>query len=57
MGTGAAISTGIGFFGPNAVVALLAGTALLAAVIFAIGKRSIGEPITVSEAGVISIVH
>jgi DHA1 family bicyclomycin/chloramphenicol resistance-like MFS transporter len=43
MGTGAAVSTGIGFFGASAVVSLLSGTAGLAVVIFVAGRRRLGE--------------
>jgi DHA1 family bicyclomycin/chloramphenicol resistance-like MFS transporter len=49
MGTGAAVSTGIGFIGANAVVALLSGTATLAVVIFVIGRRRLGEVVAATE--------
>jgi len=49
MGTGAAVSTGIGFIGANAVVALLSGTAVLAVVIFVIGRRRLGEVVAAAE--------
>jgi DHA1 family bicyclomycin/chloramphenicol resistance-like MFS transporter len=49
MGTGAAVSTGIGFIGANAVVALLSGTAVLAVVIFVIGRRRLGEVVVAAE--------
>ena len=38
MGMGALVSTGIGFFGTSSVVALLAGTAMLAVGIFVFGR-------------------
>lgn len=43
MGTGALISTGIGFFGAGSVIALLGGTVLLAFGIFAVGGRLLPE--------------
>jgi DHA1 family bicyclomycin/chloramphenicol resistance-like MFS transporter len=57
MGTGAAISTGIGFLGSGAVVALLAGSSLLAAVIFIFGKRSIVSLITASDGDSVFVAH
>ena len=57
MGTGAIVSTGIGFFGSNAVVALLSGTALFAAVMLTAGRRLIGEPVTSSEGETVFGVH
>lgn len=57
MGTGAAVSTGIGFFGSSAVITLLSATALLGALIYALGKRFIGELITASDSDSIFIAH
>jgi len=57
MGTGAAVSTGIGFIGANAVVALLSGTAALAAVIFVIGRRRLGEVVVAAEADSVFVGH
>jgi len=57
MGTGAAVSTGIGFIGANAVVALLAGTASLAAVIFLIGRRRLGQIVITTASESVFVVH
>ena len=57
MGTGALVSTGIGFFGAGAVVALMSGTALLAAVIFALGRRTVGQPAATSEEDTVLLMH
>ena len=57
MGTGAVVSTGIGFLGVGAVVALLCGTALVALVISFVGNRLIGEPVLASEDDVAVLVH
>jgi DHA1 family bicyclomycin/chloramphenicol resistance-like MFS transporter len=43
MGTGALTSTGIGFFGAKAPITLLAASALLALMIYLIGKRFVGQ--------------
>jgi DHA1 family bicyclomycin/chloramphenicol resistance-like MFS transporter len=57
MGTGAVVSTGIGLLGATAVVALLSGTALLALLIFGIGRRSLPETITADESELTILVH
>jgi MFS transporter, DHA1 family, multidrug resistance protein len=57
MGTGALVSTGIGFFGAGAVVALMSGAALLAAIIFALGRRIVTPSVTASEDGAVPLVH
>ncbi len=57
MGTGALVSTGIGFFGASAVVALMSGTALLAVMVFALGRRSIGQTVETSEDDTVPLVH
>jgi DHA1 family bicyclomycin/chloramphenicol resistance-like MFS transporter len=57
MGTGAAISTGIGFLGANAVVGLLAGSACLAVLIFVIGRRRMGEVLIASESETVFAGH
>jgi DHA1 family bicyclomycin/chloramphenicol resistance-like MFS transporter len=57
MGTGAAVSTGIGFFGAKAVVALLAGTASLAIVIYAFGRRAVGDVVVAPESAGVFAGH
>jgi DHA1 family bicyclomycin/chloramphenicol resistance-like MFS transporter len=57
MGTGALVSTGIGFFGASAVIALMSGAALLAAIIFALGRRIIAHPVTAPEDDTVPLVH
>jgi DHA1 family bicyclomycin/chloramphenicol resistance-like MFS transporter len=57
MGTGAVISTSIGFFGPASVVASLSGAALLSLLIFAIGRRFIVETIAAPEDKDLQPVH
>jgi MFS transporter, DHA1 family, multidrug resistance protein len=57
MGTGALISTGIGFFGATSVIALLAGNALLALGVFASGRRFVPNLIVASEDDVVVPVH
>jgi DHA1 family bicyclomycin/chloramphenicol resistance-like MFS transporter len=57
MGTGALISTGIGFFGATSVIALLCGTALIALTVFAVGRRLIPNLIEASEVEIPALVH
>jgi MFS transporter, DHA1 family, multidrug resistance protein len=57
MGTGALISTGIGFFGAISVIALLSGNALMALAVFAIGRRFVPNLIEASEDDVVALVH
>ena len=57
MGTGALISTGIGFFGATSVIALLSGNALLALGVFAIGRRFVPNLIEASEDDMVTLVH
>jgi DHA1 family bicyclomycin/chloramphenicol resistance-like MFS transporter len=57
MGTGAAISTGIGFLGANAVVGLLAGSACLAVVIFVIGRRRLGDVVLATDGESVFVGH
>jgi DHA1 family bicyclomycin/chloramphenicol resistance-like MFS transporter len=57
MGTGALISTGIGFFGATSVVALLSGNALLALGVVAIGRRFVPNLIRASEDDTVTLVH
>jgi MFS transporter, DHA1 family, multidrug resistance protein len=57
MGTGASMSTGIGFFGGKAVAVLLAATALMSLLTFAAGKRSIVEKIVVEDDEAVRLVH
>lgn len=58
MGMGAMISTGIGFLGANAVVALMSGSALVAMLTFVFGRRYISEPVTAtSEEEAVLLVH
>jgi MFS transporter, DHA1 family, multidrug resistance protein len=56
MGTGAIISTGIGFFGAKAPITLLSASALLSLLIFVAGKQFIGETIS-DEAETMPLVH
>lgn len=56
MGTGAVISTGIGFFGAKAPITLLSASAALSLLIFVVGKRFIGETIA-DEAETMPLVH
>jgi MFS transporter, DHA1 family, multidrug resistance protein len=56
MGTGAVISTGIGFFGAKAPITLLSTSAALSLLIFVVGKRFIGETIA-DEAETMPLVH
>jgi DHA1 family bicyclomycin/chloramphenicol resistance-like MFS transporter len=57
MGTGALISTGIGFFGATSVIRLLAGSALLALGAFAVGRRFVPKLVAVSEEDIAIPVH
>ena len=58
MGTGALISTGIGMFGGAAVTLLLAGTALFAALLYAGGRRWMGDRmIEQDEGAALPLVH
>jgi MFS transporter, DHA1 family, multidrug resistance protein len=57
MGTGALISTGIGFFGATSVIALLSGNALMALAVFAVGRRFVPNLIEASEDDVVALVH
>jgi DHA1 family bicyclomycin/chloramphenicol resistance-like MFS transporter len=56
MGTGAIISTGIGFFGAKAPIMLLSASALLSLMIFFAGKRFIGETIS-HDGATVPLVH
>ncbi len=57
MGTGALISTGIGFFGAASVIALLSGSALLGMAVFAIGRRFVPRLIEAPEDDIVALVH
>lgn len=57
MGTGAIISTGIGLFGAMAVISLLAVTALISILVFAVGRRFIVEAITEEESEAVPLLH
>lgn len=57
MGTGALVSTGIGFFGAASVIALLSGNALLALGVFAIGRRFVPNLIEASEDDMVALAH
>ncbi len=57
MGTGALISTGIGFFGVTPVIALLSGNALLALGVFAVGRRFIPNFIEAPEDKIAASIH
>ncbi len=57
MGTGALISTGIGFFGATSVIALLSGNAALALGVFLIGRRFVPGLIESSEDNAAALVH
>jgi MFS transporter, DHA1 family, multidrug resistance protein len=54
---GALVSTGVGLFGASAVIMLLSGTALVAAVIYVAGKRIVAEPGAVSQSQGLEMVH
>ena len=57
MGTGALISTGIGFFGATSVIPLLSGNALMALGVFAAGRRFVPDLIEASEDEMVALVH
>lgn len=57
MGIGAIVSTGIGFFGVNAVVALLFGTALVALLVHSLGMSVIGHPVVIPEEEIVPLLH
>ena len=57
MGTGALISTGIGFFGATSVIALLCGTALIALSVSAVGRRFVPNLIGTSEDEMPALAH
>jgi DHA1 family bicyclomycin/chloramphenicol resistance-like MFS transporter len=56
-GTGAMISTCIGFFGGTAVVGLLSGSALLALLIFVAGRRSSVEEVKADDERAVFVPH
>jgi hypothetical protein len=56
-GAGALISTGIGFLGASAIVALMAGSALAALAIFVAGRTRIVELIETSESDAVLVLH
>lgn len=57
MGVGALMSTGVGVFGTSAVIALLSGTAFVAAAINLAGKQAIAEPSAVSQDEPAQMIH
>ncbi|MBE7157857.1 MAG: multidrug effflux MFS transporter [Rhodospirillales bacterium] len=57
MGTGALVSTGIGFFGANSVIALLFGNAFLALAIHALGKRVVPHPVEAAAGSAVTVTH
>jgi DHA1 family bicyclomycin/chloramphenicol resistance-like MFS transporter len=60
MGTGALISTGIGFFRSGAtpaIIALLAGTAVLSQLILLAGKRNIVEKVIAEDEDTVIVTH
>lgn len=60
MGTGAFISTGIGFFRSgttSAIIALLSGTALLSQIILLLGKRNIVEKVISEGEEAVIVIH
>jgi DHA1 family bicyclomycin/chloramphenicol resistance-like MFS transporter len=60
MGTGALISTGIGFFRSGAtaaIIALLSGTALMSQLILLAGKRNIVEKVTAEDEDAVIVTH
>jgi DHA1 family bicyclomycin/chloramphenicol resistance-like MFS transporter len=57
MGVGALMSTGVGVFGTSAVIALLSGTAFVAAAINLAGKQAIAEPSAVAQDEPAQMIH
>lgn len=57
MGTGALISTGIGFFGASSVVTMLAGNALLALAVFVAGRQFVPKLVESSSDETIALAH
>ena len=57
MGTGALISTGIGFFGATSVIALLSGNALVALAVFAAGRRFVPHLVETAEEDMVALLR
>jgi MFS transporter, DHA1 family, multidrug resistance protein len=55
MGTGAIISTGIGLFGSEAVIRILAATCLVSLVVFLIGRSFIRQGVSIDSSTVVNI--
>ena len=56
MGVGALISTGIGFFGSNSIVGLLAGSALISLLILLVGRQFTGSLVE-QDSEAVAVLH